>query len=422
MNKKDIEMQDKRPLFILAGNGSYLNRGCEAIVRGTAKIIRETFDHPLFLNIPFDINPPYYLPEEKDPGISHRTAPFIKRWSPKWIVSQLFQRTLTRGFEQIMFRSIKEDVCSASAVLSIGGDLYSLDYGVPKHLLLFDRYVRHLGKPLIIWGASIGPFDKEPRFARVMHRHLKEEVSAIFVREERSLEYLEKCGIRDNVCLMSDPAFLMESEHTSTGELSFDIEEGSIGLNLSPLMARYVGDNSRENLICIAKDVIEALHKKTDRSILLIPHVTSPYSNDYELLEDIQGRLNPDYIKHVHLVPKDLNAAKTKWIISKVSCLIASRTHATIAAFSSCVPTVSLAYSVKAYGLNEMLFGHSDFVVRPDDIHPDKILEKAEVVLGQNKQIRKQLESSMQDIRNLAFDAGTKLRRILKMDVVFPVA
>ena len=37
------------PLFILAGNGSYGNRGCEAIVRGTTKIIRKYFKNPNFL-------------------------------------------------------------------------------------------------------------------------------------------------------------------------------------------------------------------------------------------------------------------------------------------------------------------------------------------------------------------------------------
>ena len=42
-------MNEERPLFILAGNGPYTNRGCEAIVRGTVKILREYFSDPRFV-------------------------------------------------------------------------------------------------------------------------------------------------------------------------------------------------------------------------------------------------------------------------------------------------------------------------------------------------------------------------------------
>jgi hypothetical protein len=44
-------MGEDRPFFILAGNGPYDNRGCEAIVRGTVKILREHFSDPQFLCI-----------------------------------------------------------------------------------------------------------------------------------------------------------------------------------------------------------------------------------------------------------------------------------------------------------------------------------------------------------------------------------
>jgi len=406
-------MSTNRPTFLFVGNGSYLNRGCEAIVRGTVKILRDAFNNPKFVNANFDVTNPAFVPEETDSGIIHKPIMPLKRWSPKWILGQVLQRTNSNLANDFYFGSIKDEIIKSDAVLSVGGDNYSLDYGIPKHYINLDSYVLKYRKPLIIWGASVGPFDSNRQFAEVMHKHLKEDVTAIFVREERSLEYLEKYGVRNNVYLMSDPAFLMEPEPTSAGELSFDIEEGSIGLNLSPLMTRYVGDNSRENLIGMAKDVIEALHRKTARSILLIPHVTSPHSNDYELLKDIRGRLNSDYIKHVQLVPKDLNAAKTKWVISRLSCLIASRTHATIASFSTCVPTVSLAYSIKAFGINEKLFGHTDYIVRIEDFSSETIIAKAKLVLSERQIIRKKLRDNMEQIRSSALAAGLKLQELI---------
>ena len=109
----------------------------------------------------------------------------------------------------------------------------------------------------------------------------------------------------------------------------------------------------------------------------------------------------------------NLNAAQTKWIISKLACLIASRTHATIAAFSSCIPTVSLAYSVKAIGLNEQLFGSTDYVIEPGSFSAENVLDKVEMVLSQNDMIRKHLQENMAKIQNNAIDAGAKLKRII---------
>ena len=138
----------------------------------------------------------------------------------------------------------------------------------------------------------------------------------------------------------------------------------------------------------------------------------SPQSNDHELLSEIYEKLKLK--DDIYLLHGNLNAAQTKWIISKLACLIASRTHATIAAFSSCVPTVSLAYSVKAYGLNEKLFGCADFVVAPNGFSIANVFEKVEMVLRQNLQIREHLKASMLDIRNHAINAGVELKKLIE--------
>ena len=63
------------------------------------------------------------------------------------------------------------------------------------------------------------------------------------------------------------------------------------------------------------------------------------------------------------LVRRGLNAAQLKHIIGHCRYLIAARTHATIAGWSQHVPTVSIAYSVKARGLNQDLFDTLAYVL-----------------------------------------------------------
>ena len=56
--------------------------------------------------------------------------------------------------------------------------------------------------------------------------------------------------------------------------------------------------------------------------------------------------------------------------------MIAARTHASIAAYSTCVPTLVLGYSVKSLGIATDIFGTADNYVLP----VDKIKENNEIL------------------------------------------
>ena len=64
----------ENPTFILAGNGPYDNRGCEAIVRGTAKILRHYYKDPRFICLSHFQNDKQYQQQcihETDEAITH---------------------------------------------------------------------------------------------------------------------------------------------------------------------------------------------------------------------------------------------------------------------------------------------------------------------------------------------------------------
>ena len=70
----------------------------------------------------------------------------------------------------------------------------------------------------------------------------------------------------------------------------------------------------------------------------------------------------------IFVIPPIYNAPETKWIISKMKFFAGARTHSTIAALSSYVPTLSFAYSIKAKGINKDIFGHEDLLYEPGKI------------------------------------------------------
>ena len=61
----------------------------------------------------------------------------------------------------------------------------------------------------------------------------------------------------------------------------------------------------------------------------------------------------------------DHNCMQLKGFIARCRMFIGARTHATIAAYSSCVPTLVAGYSVKSIGIARELFGTDENYVLP---------------------------------------------------------
>lgn len=400
-------------MFLLVGNGSYLNQGCEAIVRGTLQILRHTFGNRKVVNL--------YRTTDKgdfrnfsmlDYKLENIPVAPPRRWSYRWLLARAIRSSAimqsTRKYNSLAAFHAN----TSEAVLSIGGDNYTLDYAVPQRFIDMDRMITRKSVPLVIWGASVGPFDKNPNFAQAMHAHLRDDVTAIFVREKESLDYLNSKSISANVYYMPDPAFLMSAENIEVDTLGFEVPDSAIGVNLSPIMANYITNGDQAAWKALALKIITLIRNKCGRPIILIPHVTIPGVSDHTFMKEaVWDQMSST--KDIYLLPKGMNAAQTKGVISKLSCLIASRTHATIASFSSCVPTVSLAYSIKAYGINDRLFGHTDYVISAKQLRAEEIAERTKTVLRENDGIRKHLKDVIPAVQKDALEAGLVLKKII---------
>ncbi len=404
---------NEKPTFILAGNGPYDNRGCEAIVRGTAKILRHYYKDPSFLCLSFFQNQDQFEKQsrdEYDPAIVHKKANNRQsKFDPNWLLRLPFRKIYPELYKTWIYKEILPYIENSSSVLSIGGDNYSLDYGIPKPFTYLDDIVLERQKPLIIWGASVGPFGKIPEYEKYMKKHLQ-SVTGIFARESATVEYLNKIGVTDNVYKVADPAFLMDATEPQSDK-KIEIEEDSIGINLSPLMVRYFSNGDMGSWINIATKIVEDISNITDNKIYLIPHVTTPNSNDYFFLKKVKKNIKISKDKII-LLPPIYNASETKWIISKMKLFAGSRTHSTIAALSSYVPTLSFAYSIKAKGINRDIFGHEDYCLSPEKLTPEIVAKKIESMLETKNEIRAKLKVTIPKIENKALLAGETLMKI----------
>lgn len=418
--------------LLLVGNGSYLNRGCEAIVRGTMAILRRTFGEGFRATVA-SFGLPEVLArqanEERDPLIQHVALPTpiwptLTLGSPRWWKATMLRASgrLLRltGNHYLMYvppdvrmdlSGLDELASSASLALQVGGDNFSLDYAPPLPFFQLDNYFQAKQVPVVLWGASVGPFEAAPLFAKRTLEHLQ-RLNLILLREGASYEYLRARNI-SRIGRMSDPAFAMEAVEPRPEKLNCRLPEEPLGLNFSPLMARYAVGGNAQRWVDLCAAMVGRVCRDIDRPVLFVPHVTNPGNNDHTLLQTIRSRMSHDLQSRVLCLGDGLSAAETKWVIARCAVFAGARTHATIAAMSSYVPTLSLGYSIKARGLNQEVFGTQEYCMQPRELSAATFSERLQRVFQQAETIRQHLRQRMPAIRERAFEGGAHLAAVL---------
>ncbi|KEZ50328.1 polysaccharide pyruvyl transferase family protein [Metabacillus indicus] len=383
-------------IFLYAHSGSP-NRGCEAIVRSTTTIIKENIKgSKVFLSS--------FKPETDQminnlDGIFDGSNSEIRKFSREWLISsiqfKLFKDdsyALGKIHKKIIKQIKGKDVC-----LSIGGDNYC--YGEQPGWYEVNKRVKAKGKKLVLWGCSIGEEDLSKRKLEDLKLF-----DLILARESLTYNILTDKGL-SNVKLVADPAFTMEKEELP---LPNGWQEGNtIGVNFSPLVWRRNKGSQKA-----IKSLIEHILVNTDMTIALTPHVIDEGNNDYEILSSFYN----DYkqTRRVILLPDHLNAVQYKGYIARMRFFIGARTHATIAAYSNCVPTMVLGYSVKSKGIAKDLFGEEKLVLNINELsNSKKLIETFEEMKASEKKIIAELEEAIPRTKRMSFKAVDYLAQIV---------
>ena len=138
-------------------------------------------------------------------------------------------------------------------------------------------------------------------------------------------------------------------------------DSGIVGINVSPLIERYRGEGGETALDAFTA-LTEHLLQHTDLRIRFVPHVVWANSDDRKPLRALQERFAAS--GRTELVA-DAPAPVLKREIAGCQFFVGARTHATIAAYSSLVPTLVVGYSVKSRGIARDLFGEDRGLVLP---------------------------------------------------------
>lgn len=387
-------MDNRIVMYLHGGSG---NHGCEAIINSTCHMLG---DIPKLLVTNSEKEDRFYSLEPLCDILQERKIAehfFAHVWYYGWrMVTHDAESFMRYRFREVLGKNL------APLYLSTGGDMYCYEIS-KKEAIVANRTFNRAGAKTILWGCSIEPkLLEEQEMREDMERY-----ALITPRESITTEALRAAGITKNVRQYPDPAFCLQAQETALPG-GFQ-EKNTIGINISPMILRY----EKEEGVTLRnyKKLVNHILETTDFSIALIPHVMWKYNDDRLTLGELYEGYQDN--KRVILFP-DMPAQKLKYVISKCRAFIGARTHATIAAYSSKVPTLVVGYSVKARGIARDLFGTEENYVLPVQTLSDsgQLIEAYEWLMGHEKEILDKLEDEMPGYTVKAAQAGEEVRKI----------
>ena len=379
--------------FLFNHEGSK-NHGCEAIVRGSMNIIENSDEKAEFVlssNNPSD--------DEIINNITVKSAKTRDLTKVEKLIAAVdlkINNSETYALQK-MYSPIVSDAEDCDICLSVGGDTYC--YGDNHGIQVLTRELKKRGKKTVLWGASIGAEDLSERKLESLR-----DFDAIFTREPITYELLKENGANDNIYLFSDPAFCME--RVEVEPIDGFTRENTLGFNISPLVAS--GDPRKKEIV---EDFLKFIFENTTMKVLLVPHVVEENNNDYDFMKPIFEKF--EHTGRIAILPPDLEARQYKGYIAGTRFFIGARTHSTIAAYSSGVPTIALGYSVKARGIAKDIFGEEKYVL---DIKAmtdyEELRDEFLKLLENENEIRRELMKSIPLRMRSAMEAGEMLQKI----------
>ncbi len=334
--------------YILYSHAGSENHGCEALLRTsilTIKGVDAVYSGDVNADKKYGLEKLVKILPDKTEGFDNfvsKLVYLIKYHIKK--TDKLYFRNLYRSF----IRSIEPD----GVYISIGGDNYC--YHFSEWLEVLNSEINKRGAKSVLWGCSIN--EDELNNINVL-QDLK-RYSLITARESFTYDLLKRRIPETKIKYVPDTAFILPKVEE---KLPDGFEEGNtIGLNVSPVATENA--KAGEHLLDYVIELVDYIIDHTTYQIALIPHVVIEGNDDRKTLEIIRKKCkNPQRT----VLIQDDNCMVIKGYISRCELFIGARTHATIAAYSTGVPTLVLGYSVKARGIAKDLFGTEENYVIP---------------------------------------------------------
>lgn len=393
---------ERKILIVL--NAVVYNRGSEALVRGISEICKNVNkNNKVYLSSSeMELKEKVHLPNIDG---------YINRYKSKgWFLDKIFHKltkilNIKKFYYKVKCKDLIEFSKDMDLIIVVGADNYDKSYGMFDMIhslnLLFKENTK---AKLLLYDCSL---EKNH-----IDENVKEDIKlfdAVTARESITFSNFKEFLEQDKINYYPDPAFIMKPEEV---KLPKGFEIGNmVGINLSNLVTKDKYGSSVHVVMNSYYKLIDYILTNTKMKIVLVPHVMK--GADLSVLKIIFEKYKST--NRVILIDnEDLNAAKLKYIISNCRLYVGARTHSTIAAYSTCVPTLVLGYSVKSIGIAKDLFGtDKNYVIPVSSLKSEDDLMNGFKYIRQNEEtIRAHLKEIMPGYIEKARKTGELINRL----------
>lgn len=388
--------------FFLYGHNGSGNHGCEAIVRATTKILKNTYDNAEVKLASNGVNEDRLYGLDKIVEVVDEKTSSNKLSIP-FINAYFTYKVLKNGLklEKLPYRKNFNNLDKQTIALSIGGDNYC--YPGWERFKMLNNMLQDNNIKTVLWGCSVEPSNINDEMAEDLRKY-----NLIITRETLTLKALEDIGAK--VKLYPDPAFQLDKVEKELPK-GF-IDKDTVGINISPMIMK------NESTIGITMKnyikLIEYILDNTKMNVALIPHVIWEDNND----DRVPSRELYNKFKNTGriIIIEDNNCEVLKGYISRCRIFIGARTHSTIAAYSTCVPTLVVGYSIKAKGIANDIFGsYENYVLPVQALNTDNDLTLAfKWLKDREKEVKAHLKEFMPGYCLKSYEAVKEISNLIR--------
>lgn len=301
-----------------------------------------------------------------------------------------------------------------------GGDSFTDIYGVGRFIKISLIKLESIWKKknFILMPQTLGPFNKG--WVKSVGAHIVRKAKFSLFRDQDGYDMaVNQCGADEKKCMyLMDMAFYMEpSGEKEVAEYvnSFKKPDTNlVGINVSGLL--YSGGYNHNNMFGLKTDYKQLvdnittyfLEEHKDVDIVFVPHVIEkdmPVEDDVRVCQMLQKQLSEKYPNRVFVADKYKRQDQLKKIISSCDFFIGSRMHACIAALSTHVPTVPVAYSKKFRGVWNMV-GLDHCIADPRKESAEEIMDKIKNNYINREQIKPNIENDVHKLYDVIDKLG----------------
>jgi polysaccharide pyruvyl transferase WcaK-like protein len=278
-----------------------------------------------------------------------------------------------------------------------GGDSFTDIYGPQRFLVVWGMKIRSwlARRPFLLSPQTVGPFNS--LYARVLARLSMNLSRAVVTRDAPSTAFLKDLGVKTEMLEATDVAMRLPYDppaQNSSGKIR-------VGLNVSGLMfsGGYTQSNQfglKSDYPTLIREIITWFTQQSNVELHLVGHVQS---NEQPLEDDHRvGEALAKEFPGVVVSPFFTSPSEAKTYIAGLDFFMAARMHAAIAAFSSNVPVIPMAYSRKFIGVFGTL-GYSHVADCKADTS-EEIITRIKDGFARRDELQAEVEVAMENVNH----------------------